>query len=119
MGRWEKRGLRLYPAKTFKSPCDSGDKNNWSDMHIPGKKQLYTFNEGIFVNYNQQNFKKKGGCRYGKKKLSIMRALEIKHPEKWEFKKLMVEVESQYRPETNLYLCCKHLKNWDCSKGVV
>jgi len=51
-------------------------------MHIPGKKQLYTFNEGIFVNYNQQNFKKKGGCRYGKKKLSIMRALEIKHPEK-------------------------------------
>jgi len=29
-------------------------------MHIPDKKQLYRFNEGIFINYKQQNVKKKG-----------------------------------------------------------
>jgi len=27
-GGWEGRGLKLYPAKTFKNPCDSDGKNN-------------------------------------------------------------------------------------------
>jgi len=29
---------KLYPAMTFKNPCDSDGTHNWSAMHMPDKK---------------------------------------------------------------------------------